>query len=111
MYLPPVEKQEKTEYNLDIPKISKDIKQVLNLHEVGVVSGLEGIEAILKEAETTDLKLYFVVPSHVPFSPNLETSGGRFNPDKKEKAKMTINCFKYFIIFFSCSPLFLCLPI
>ena len=40
-----------------------------DLHEVGVVSGLEGIEAILKEAETTDLKLYFVVPSHVPFSP------------------------------------------
>ena len=52
-----------------------------DLHEVGVVSGLEGIEAILKEAETTDLKLYFVVPSHVPFSPNLETSGGRFNPE------------------------------
>lgn len=29
-YVPPVEKQEKTEYNFDIPKISKDIKQVLN---------------------------------------------------------------------------------
>lgn len=29
-YVPPVEKQEKTEYNLDIPKISKDIKQVLS---------------------------------------------------------------------------------
>lgn len=28
-YVPQVEKQEKTEYNLDIPKISKDIKQVL----------------------------------------------------------------------------------
>lgn len=28
-YVPPVAKQEKTEYNLDIPKISKDIKQVL----------------------------------------------------------------------------------
>ena len=40
-----------------------------DLHEVGVVSGLEGIEAILKEAETTDLKIYFVVPSHVPFPP------------------------------------------
>ena len=52
-----------------------------DLHEVGVVSGLEGIEAILKEAEATDLKIYFVVPSHVPFSPNLETSGGRFNPE------------------------------
>lgn len=30
MYLAPVEKQGKTEYNLDIPKISKDIKQVLS---------------------------------------------------------------------------------
>ncbi len=29
-YVPPVEKQEKTEYNLDIPKISKDVKQVLS---------------------------------------------------------------------------------
>ena len=30
MYLPPVEKQEKTEYNIDIPKIRKEIKQVLS---------------------------------------------------------------------------------
>lgn len=30
MYLPPVAKREKTEYNLDIPKISKDIKRVLS---------------------------------------------------------------------------------
>ena len=29
-YIPSVEKQEKKEYNLDIPKISKDIKQVLS---------------------------------------------------------------------------------
>lgn len=57
-----------------------------DLQEVGVVSGLEGIEAILKEAEATDLKIYFVVPSHVPFSPNLETSGGRFNPEIIRKA-------------------------
>ena len=57
-----------------------------DLHEVGVVSGLEGIESILKEAEATDLKIYFVVPSHVPFSPNLETSGGRFNPEIIRKA-------------------------
>ena len=57
-----------------------------DLHEVGVVSGLEGIEAILKEAEATDLKIYFVVPSHVPFSPNLETSGGHFNPEIIRKA-------------------------
>lgn len=52
-----------------------------DLHEIGVVAGLEGIEAVLEEAEATDLKLYFVVPSHVPFAPNLETSGGHFDPE------------------------------
>ncbi len=52
-----------------------------DLHEIGVVGGLEAIEAVLKEAEATDLKLYFIVPSHVPFSPNLETSGGRFDTE------------------------------
>lgn len=52
-----------------------------DFHEVGVVAGLEGILAILEEAKETDLKVYFVVPSHVPFSPDLETSGGRFNPE------------------------------
>lgn len=57
-----------------------------DLHEIGVVAGLEGIEAVLEEAETTDLKLYFVVPSHVPFAPNLETSGGHFNPEIIKKA-------------------------
>lgn len=29
IYLPPVEKQEKIEYNLDIPKISQEVKQIL----------------------------------------------------------------------------------
>ena len=57
-----------------------------DLHEIGVVAGLEGIEAVLEEAEETDLKLYFVVPSHVPFAPNLETSGGHFNPEIIKKA-------------------------
>ena len=50
-----------------------------DLHEVGVVAGLEGIEAVIAENEATDLNLYFVVPSHVPFSPALETSGGEFD--------------------------------
>ena len=57
-----------------------------DLHEVGVVSGIEGIEAVLAENEITDLNLYFVVPSHVPFSPALETSGGQFNPEIIRKA-------------------------
>ena len=57
-----------------------------DLHEVGVVSGLEGIEAVLKEAEATDLAVYFIVPSHVPFAHNLETSGGKFDPEIIRKA-------------------------
>jgi len=57
-----------------------------DLHEIGVVGGLEAIEAVLEEAEATDLKLYFMVPSHVPFSPNLETSGGRFDTEIIKRA-------------------------
>lgn len=50
-----------------------------DFHEIGVVGGLEAIEATLKETEATHVKFYFVVPSHVPFSPDLETSGGTFD--------------------------------
>lgn len=57
-----------------------------DFHEVGVVSGMEGIAAILEEAKDTHVKFYFVVPSHVPFSPDLETSGGSFNTEIIEEA-------------------------
>lgn len=57
-----------------------------DMHEVGVVGGMEAIEAVLNEAKATDLKIYFVVPSHVPFAPGLETSGGSFNSEIIEKA-------------------------
>ena len=57
-----------------------------DFHEVGVVAGLEGIEAILEEAKETDLKVYFVVPSHVPCSPSLETSGSLFDEAVIRKA-------------------------
>lgn len=57
-----------------------------DLHELGVVGGLEAIEAELEENEATDLKVYFVVPSHVPFSPSLETSGGVFDTEIIRKA-------------------------
>ena len=57
-----------------------------DLHEIGVVGGIEAIEATLEEAEATDLKLYFIVPSHVPFAPNLETSGGHFDYEIIKKA-------------------------
>jgi adenine deaminase len=57
-----------------------------DLHEIGVVSGLEGIEATLDEAKETDLSMWFVVPSHIPFAPNLETSGGIFDAEIIAKA-------------------------
>lgn len=57
-----------------------------DMHEVGVVGGLEAIEAVLDEAQATDLKIYFVVPSHVPFAPGLETSGGAFDSEIIKKA-------------------------
>jgi adenine deaminase len=50
-----------------------------DLHEIGVVTGMEGMEAALREGQQTPLKYYWVVPSHVPFSPGLETSGGSIN--------------------------------
>jgi adenine deaminase len=46
-----------------------------DLHEIGVVAGIAGMEAALEEGRQTPVKFYWVVPSHVPFSPGLETSG------------------------------------
>jgi len=46
-----------------------------DLHEVGIVGGMAAIDAALEEGRTTPLKWYLVVPSHVPFSAGLETSG------------------------------------
>lgn len=57
-----------------------------DLHEIGVVGGLDAIEAVIDENEITDLNLYFVVPSHVPFSPALETSGGVFDSEVIKRA-------------------------
>jgi adenine deaminase len=50
-----------------------------DLHEIGVVGGITAIDAALAEGRRTALKYYFVVPSHIPFAPGLETSGGVFD--------------------------------
>jgi adenine deaminase len=52
-----------------------------DLHEVGVVGGMPAIDACLDEGRTTPLKWYFVVPSHVPFSAGLETSGAHITSE------------------------------
>lgn len=57
-----------------------------DLHEIGVVGGMEAIDAALEEVNRTPLRCHFVVPSHVPFAPGLETSGGSFDASIIEPA-------------------------
>ncbi|MEI8131521.1 MAG: adenine deaminase C-terminal domain-containing protein [Leptolinea sp.] len=57
-----------------------------DFHEIGVVGGMPAMEAAVEEAKTTPLKFHWVMPSHVPFSPGLETSGGSINPEIIRKA-------------------------
>lgn len=52
-----------------------------DLHEIGVVGGIDAMDAALEEGQQTPLKFYWVVPSHIPFSPGLETSGGHIDAD------------------------------
>ncbi len=57
-----------------------------DLHEVGVVGGMTAMSAALEEGKSTPLKFHWIVPSHVPFSPGLETSGGHIDFEIIEKA-------------------------
>ncbi len=50
-----------------------------DFHEVAIVRGIEGVNAALDEAADTYLNFFWIVPSHVPFSGEFETSGGYFN--------------------------------
>jgi adenine deaminase len=57
-----------------------------DLHEIGVVGGIEAMQAALEEGMQSPLKYFWVIPSHIPFSPGLETSGGRIDAGIIEKA-------------------------
>jgi adenine deaminase len=57
-----------------------------DLHEVAAVGGLEVVKEVLDEAKNLPFKIYFVVPSHVPFSPGFETTGGSIGPDEVKEA-------------------------
>lgn len=57
-----------------------------DLHEIGVVGGMPAMEAAYAECKQTDLKFYWVMPSHIPFAPGLETSGGSIDASVIEKA-------------------------
>lgn len=57
-----------------------------DLHEVAVVGGLDAVKEVLAEARNLPFKLFFVVPSHVPFSPGFETTGGSIGPAEVKEA-------------------------
>ena len=57
-----------------------------DFHEIGVVGGMDAMEAIVEESKKSALKFKWVMPSHVPFSPGLETSGGHIDPAIIRKA-------------------------
>jgi len=57
-----------------------------DLHEIGVVEGVAAMDAALAEGCATPLTIKFVFPSHVPFSPGLETSGGHIDASTIEEA-------------------------
>nr|WP_321406710.1 adenine deaminase [uncultured Carboxylicivirga sp.] len=52
-------------------------------HEIANVLGREGVEYMIKDAETTPLKCFFGVPSCVPAT-DFETSGGKIEVDDVE---------------------------
>ncbi len=60
-------------------------------HEIANVMGIEGLEIIIKEAENTPLKIYFVIPSCVPSAPGLETSGAEISVKEIETMKKWTN--------------------
>ena len=56
---------------------------VADPHEIANVLGVAGIEAMLEEAKTTPLKVFFTVPSCVP-STSLETAGAGIGASEVE---------------------------
>jgi len=52
-----------------------------DFHEIAIVRGVDGVNAALDEVAKTPLNFFWIVPSHVPFSGEFETSGGYFDSD------------------------------
>lgn len=51
---------------------------VIDPHEIGNVSGLAGVEWMLRASEGLPLRVYVTVPSSVPAVPSVETAGATF---------------------------------
>ncbi len=64
---------------------------VTDPHEIANVSGVEGIEFMLKDSEESPIKLFFTAPSCVPAT-NFETSGSVLNVDEIKKLLQKPSC-------------------
>lgn len=54
----------------------------INPHEVANVAGLEGVRALLDQAEALPLRVFLVAPCKVPTAPSIESSGAFFGQDE-----------------------------
>jgi len=72
---------------LSIPRFAEAVlplgttSVITDLHEIGIVLGLKGIRYMLDVARKTPLKVFLMIPSHIPFMPGLETVGSEFTID------------------------------
>ena len=54
-------------------------------HEIGNVSGLNGIKLFIEESRKLPLKIFFEIPSCVPAAPGLDSSGAVIGPKEVKK--------------------------
>jgi len=59
---------------------------ITDWHEVGAVMGMNAIRKMLDIGANTPLKVFWVVPSHVPFLKGLETTGAEIGPKEIKEA-------------------------
>lgn len=59
---------------------------VTDLHEVAAVGGLKMVRKFLDNIKDYPFNLFFAIPSHVPFTPGYETTGGIVGPEQVSQA-------------------------
>lgn len=55
---------------------------VADPHEIANVMGISGIKFMLEDSESTPVRQFFLAPSCVPASPEVESAGAEFGPEE-----------------------------
>ncbi len=55
---------------------------VADPHEIANVMGIEGVRFMLEDSEDSPVRQYFLAPSCVPASPQVESAGAEFGPEE-----------------------------